>query len=110
MKALRVAQKSDLGNLNQWPVNGLLLDAKVQGTYGGTGQSFDWSILNDVPRPRSFILAGGLSVENVAEAVRRVRPYAVDVSSGVESEPGIKDPVKMAAFVANVQTALDLAY
>ena len=82
---------------------GWLLDSHVE-EYGGVGESFDWSL---VPAERShpLVLSGGLSSENVATAVRRVRPWAVDVSSGVESSKGIKDPAKIAAFISEVRNA-----
>jgi phosphoribosylanthranilate isomerase len=82
---------------------GWLLDSHVE-EYGGVGESFDWSL---VPAERShpLILSGGLTRENVAEAVRRVRPWAVDVSSGVESAKGIKDAASIAAFIAEVRNA-----
>ena len=82
---------------------GWLLDSHVE-EYGGVGESFDWSL---VPAERShpLVLSGGLSRENVATAVRRVRPWAVDVSSGVESSKGIKDPAKIAAFISEVRNA-----
>ena len=81
----------------------LLLDAFVEG-YGGGGQCFDWSL---IPRQLALpiILSGGLTAENVGEAVRQVRPSAVDVSSGVESAKGIKDVQKMAQFIAGVRNA-----
>ena len=82
---------------------GWLLDSHVE-EYGGVGESFDWSL---VPSERShpLVLSGGLSSDNVAAAVRRVRPWAVDVSSGVESSKGIKDPAKIAAFISEVRNA-----
>ena len=82
---------------------GWLLDSHVE-EYGGVGESFDWSL---VPAERShpLVVSGGLSSENVATAVRRVRPWAVDVSSGVESSKGIKDPAKVAAFISEVRNA-----
>ncbi len=81
----------------------LLLDAFVEG-YGGGGQVFDWSLIPaDLPCP--VILSGGLTPENVGDAVRRVRPAAVDVASGVEAAKGIKDAAKIAAFVAAVRAA-----
>ena len=82
---------------------GWLLDAHVV-EYGGVGASFDWSLVPD-QLERPLVLSGGLSRENVAAAVRRVRPWAVDVSSGVESAKGIKDAAKIAAFVAEVRNA-----
>jgi phosphoribosylanthranilate isomerase len=72
--------------------------------YGGVGESFDWSLVPAL-RERHLILSGGLSRSNVAEAIRRVRPWGVDVSSGVESAKGIKDPDKIAAFIAEVRNA-----
>ena len=82
---------------------GLLLDAFVEG-YGGGGETFDWSLIPD-KLPMPLILSGGLNAANVAEAVRRVRPWAVDVSSGVESGKGIKDAARITDFVAGVQHA-----
>jgi phosphoribosylanthranilate isomerase len=81
----------------------LLLDNYVEGLHGGSGVAFDWSL---IPRglPLPVILSGGLTPENVAEAVRRVRPSAVDVSSGVESAKGIKDAQKIAAFIKGVRS------
>ena len=83
---------------------GLLLDAFVDGTHGGTGTAFDWSLIPS-ERPLPVILSGGLNSKNVGEAIRRVSPWAVDVSSGVESSPGIKDPQKIAAFINEVRSA-----
>lgn len=82
---------------------GLLVDAFVEG-YGGGGQTFDWSLI-PAGLERPLILSGGLDPENVCEAVRRVRPWAVDVSSGVEIAKGIKDAAKIAAFIAGVRDA-----
>lgn len=72
---------------------------------GGTGRVFDWSLLDDRVRTRPFFLAGGLSADNVGDAVRRVRPDAVDVSTGVETVPGIKDPMKVRDFIEKVRAA-----
>ncbi len=82
---------------------GLLLDAFVEG-YGGGGETFDWSLIPD-KLPMPLILSGGLNEANVTEAVQRVRPWAVDVSSGVESAKGIKDAARITDFVAGVQHA-----
>jgi phosphoribosylanthranilate isomerase len=83
---------------------GLLLDAFVSDGHGGTGARFDWSLIPpSLPLP--VVLAGGLNPENVKEAIRAVRPWAVDVSSGVEKEKGIKDPAKIAAFMKEVRNA-----
>jgi phosphoribosylanthranilate isomerase len=84
----------------------VLLDSFVSGKYGGTGIVHDWELskrVKQVIRPKPLILAGGLSPENVAEAVRTVQPYAVDVSSGVELQPGIKDHQKIVDFVKNAK-------
>lgn len=84
---------------------GLLLDAWST-AYGGTGQTFDWSLIpENLPLP--IVLSGGLHADNVVEAVRRIRPWAVDVSSGVEQTKGIKDAAKIAAFMAAVRMADD---
>lgn len=81
---------------------GLLLDAYVDGEAGGTGQRFDWDLIpQDLPKP--MVLAGGLDPGNVAEAIRQVRPWAVDVSSGVEAAKGIKDAAQIAAFMNEVK-------
>jgi len=83
---------------------GLLLDAFVDGSHGGTGSTFDWALIPD-QLPLPLILAGGLHQDNVAEAIRRVRPWAVDVSSGVEAAKGIKDAAKVAAFIRGARNA-----
>ena len=80
-----------------------LADAFVA-AYGGVGATFDWSLL-PAARPRPLILSGGLDAGNVAEAIRRVRPWAVDVSSGVEIEKGIKDASRISQFIAEVRNA-----
>jgi len=82
---------------------GLLLDSHSKGKRGGSGRSFDWSLSRPVEKP--VWLAGGLDAANVTRAIQTVRPYAVDVSSGVESAPGIKDPVRLRAFVRAVRQA-----
>lgn len=81
----------------------LLVDASVKGAYGGTGITADWSAAAELARQYPILLAGGLTPENVAEAVRQVQPWGVDVASGVESAPGVKDPAKMKAFVQAVR-------
>jgi phosphoribosylanthranilate isomerase len=104
LKAIRVKPGVDLVECaaRYSSAQGLLLDAFVEGTQGGTGESFDWSLIpHDLPLP--VILSGGLHAGNVAEAIRQVRPYAVDVSSGVETAKGIKDAAKIAAFINEVK-------
>ncbi|MEW5905020.1 MAG: phosphoribosylanthranilate isomerase [Pseudomonadota bacterium] len=104
LKAIRVRVGVDLVECaaRYQDAQGLLLDAYVEGVQGGTGESFDWAL---IPRqlPLSVILSGGLHPGNVAAAVRQVRPYAVDVSSGVEASKGIKDAAKVAAFIEEVK-------
>ena len=82
-----------------------LVDASVKGAYGGTGVTADWSRAAELAKQYPLLLAGGLTPENVAQAVRRVRPWGVDVASGVESSPGIKDVNKLNAFVKAVKSA-----
>ena len=105
LKAARVRPDLDLVQYAaSFPsAQGLLLDAFVEG-YGGAGHTFDWSL---IPKAlsRPIVLSGGLNVDNVSEAVRRVRPLAVDVSSGVEVSKGVKDHAKIAAFIAGVRNA-----
>jgi len=82
---------------------GLLLDAHVEGVQGGTGATFDWTLIPEA-MPLPIILSGGLQPENVAAAIRQVRPYAVDVSSGVEANKAIKDAVKITRFIQEVNS------
>ncbi|MBF0135378.1 MAG: phosphoribosylanthranilate isomerase [Magnetococcus sp. DMHC-1] len=107
IKAIRVATPADLQNIDQYPVAGILLDAKVSHAYGGTGQAFDWTMLDGFQCRTPLILAGGLNPDNVQQAIRMVKPYGVDLSSGVEVAPGIKDHDKMCRFMDRVrQTVL----
>jgi len=100
-KALAIGSARDLENLDRWPAEALLLDAPTPGR-GGAGARFDWNLAR-AARERypklSFVLAGGLDPENVGGAIELVKPWAVDVASGVEAAPGIKDPDKLAAFI-----------
>jgi phosphoribosylanthranilate isomerase len=106
MKAVRVRSGVDLLQYAHdfHDAKALLLDAFVEGTHGGTGHCFDWSL---VPRTRvqPIVLSGGLDAGNVTGAIRQVRPWGVDVSSGVEASPGIKDAAKIAAFMSGVRDA-----
>ncbi len=108
IKAFRVRDGFDPASVGAFPVAAVLLDAGVPGKFGGTGQSFDWQIAADVKEYAPLILAGGLTVENVAEAIARVRPQAIDVCSGIEAEPGRKDLGKMKRFMAEVEKANSL--
>ncbi len=106
IKALRVKAGVDLLQYARLyaGAGGLLLDAFVPGAHGGTGTAFDWSLIpRDLPLP--VILSGGLNPANVAAAIRTVGPWAVDVSSGVEASPGIKDARKIAEFMKEVRSA-----
>ncbi|MDC7699856.1 phosphoribosylanthranilate isomerase [Vogesella indigofera] len=106
LKAVRVQPGTDLQTLaaQYHDARGLLTDAFVEGAHGGTGKTFDWTLIPpQLPLP--LILSGGLDEHNVADAVRRVRPAAVDVSSGVEAGKGIKSPQRVADFVAAVRAA-----
>lgn len=106
MKAIRVRPDTNLLQyaLDYQRASALLLDAHVEGVAGGTGQRFDWTLIPPgLPLP--IVLAGGLNAENVADAIRQVRPYAVDVSGGVESQKGIKSAGKIAAFMRGVTDA-----
>ena len=108
IKALRVgptaSADSVLASVQAGTAHLCLLDSDVQGVLGGSGQTFDWGIAAEVARRLPVVLAGGLTPENVGEAVRRVRPWAVDVSSGVETE-GAKDVAKIRAFIAAAKEA-----
>ncbi len=84
-----------------------LLDAAVKGAYGGSGQTGDWQAATQLAQRYAFFLAGGLNPGNVAEALRRVRPWGVDVASGVEASPGVKDAAKMKDFVQAVRSVTE---
>jgi phosphoribosylanthranilate isomerase len=102
IKAFRIKDISTLDLLPQYQVAGYLLDAWSATAHGGTGKTFDWEIAAEAVRKGlSIVLAGGLTPENIAEAVKTVRPYAVDVSSGVEGAPGRKDKHKIINFIYN---------
>lgn len=94
-KAFRVRPGFDPSTLMRFTVDGFLLDAYVPGQNGGTGTTFDWEFAVAAKKLGRIILSGGITSENVAEAIRTVSPYAIDVSSGVESSPGIKDARKV---------------
>lgn len=98
-KAVRIGNASDVERARAVPGEYLLVDAKVEGALGGTGASFDWSLVASLARERRLTLAGGLDPSNVERAVRELRPYCVDVASGVESAAGVKDPAKIKAFI-----------
>ena len=106
MKAFRVKDAETIRTLPDFPTDAWLLDAFVPGQRGGTGHSFNWDLaIEAVKLGKPVFLAGGLTPENVAEAVRKVQPYGVDVSSGVESAPGKKDHAKVRAFIEAAKSA-----
>ena len=107
LKAFRVQGPETLEQMKDYSTAGFLLDAYTKEARGGTGEKFNWDLAVQAQQLRKPVfLAGGLTPDNVAEAVRKVEPFGVDVSSGVESEPGKKDPEKMAAFVKAAKSAL----
>lgn len=107
IKAFRVKDLTTLEMLREYHVAGYLLDAWSPAAHGGTGKTFNWEIAAEaVRRNRRIILAGGLTPENVAESIRQVHPYGVDVSSGVESVPGHKDAAKIRQFIDMAKKAV----
>jgi phosphoribosylanthranilate isomerase len=106
VKAFRIRDAQSLAALRDYPTDAWLLDAYSAAAHGGTGERFNWDLaLRAKQAGRPIFLAGGLTPENVAGAVRHVQPFAVDVSSGVEIAPGRKDAVKVRAFVQAVREA-----
>jgi phosphoribosylanthranilate isomerase len=103
IKAFRVRDGASLDGVARYRVTAYLLDAYVPGEAGGTGTTFDWALVAQAKAHGRVILAGGLNAENVAAAVRATDPWGVDVSSGVETEPGRKDTDKIRRFVARAK-------
>ena len=107
---LRSAQ-DDVGLIHAFKVDNELPDTTTHADYvlfdtgGGTGRVFDWTLLNDYPRTKPFFLAGGLNPDNVVSAIAAAQPFAIDVASGVESSPGIKDPHKLQLLFERVRTS-----
>lgn len=99
IKVLRVSDINDITVIKEYCVSAYLLDAYQEGIHGGTGKTFDWDIAVAAKRFGNIILSGGLTPENVGDAIRHVRPHVVDVCTGVELRPGKKDPEKMKRFV-----------
>lgn len=106
-RAMRIGSEADVAAARAMPGEYVLVDAKVEGLLGGGGRTFDWGLVKDLARERKLTLAGGLTPENVAAAVRAIEPFCVDVASGVEipGHPREKDHDKIRAFVANAKTA-----
>jgi phosphoribosylanthranilate isomerase len=105
IRALRVRDEASLRGIADLKNHTVLLDAWVKDRMGGTGLAFDWSLAASVAETYRILLAGGLTPDNVAEAICTVRPYGVDVSSGVELSHGRKDPEKLAEFIRNARNA-----
>ena len=105
IKALRVKNADSLHSAADYPVSALLLDAWSDDAYGGTGKQFDWQLVQQLNSQCPVILAGGLNPDNVAAAIATAKPYAVDVSSGVELSPGRKDIEKVNKFIQQVRNA-----
>jgi phosphoribosylanthranilate isomerase len=102
IKAVSVGPDFEPESVAAWPVSAVLLDARVQGSYGGTGCSFDWRAAVQAKRFARIILAGGLTIENVKEAMTTVMPMAIDICSGVELHPGRKDLERLRRFLSEV--------
>ena len=104
IKAFRVKDLQSIKQLEKFPVSGFLLDTFSDDLHGGTGKTFDWNLALPAKKMGPVILAGGLTPRNILQAVRQVRPYGVDVCSGVEKSPGIKDLEKVRSFLKNIRS------
>ena len=105
IKAFRIKGEEDIQQLAQYKPHAFLLDSYVKGVMGGTGMTFNWELAREAQKYGPIILSGGLTPENVQEAIRVVNPYAVDVSSGVESLPGKKDKALVKRFILHANLA-----
>ena len=103
IKAFRVKEEKSIKIIEQFPADFYLLDSWSPG-YGGSGEAFPWEWLKGL-KTEKLILSGGLNINNVAAAIRRIRPYGIDVCSGVEARPGIKDHAKLKEFILAAKTA-----
>jgi phosphoribosylanthranilate isomerase len=108
-KAVRIADAADVAAARRFSGQRLLVDARVGTQLGGTGHTFDWQLVGDLAKQRRLILAGGLNPDNVDTAVRQVAPWGVDVASGVESAPGVKDPERIVRFISAARAAAETA-
>jgi phosphoribosylanthranilate isomerase len=108
IKAVHARDGSELAAYRDYPCEAFLLDADVKGEFGGTGVALDWGKIGNPKPGKPWILAGGLTAENVANAIRLTRPNGVDVAGGVETTPGRKDPLKVKRFIENAKKELDI--
>ena len=99
IKAFHISREADVKRLDGFPAFAYLLDARVEGVPGGTGRTIDWEVARKAARYGRILLAGGLTPDNVGEAVRTARPWGVDTASGVEQSPGVKDKGKIELFL-----------
>lgn len=104
IKAFRVKDLQSIKELEKYSVSGFLLDTFTDNLHGGTGKTFDWNLALPAKKIGPVILAGGLTPRNIRQAISQARPYGVDVCSGVEKSPGIKDPEKVRAFLTNIRS------
>jgi phosphoribosylanthranilate isomerase len=110
LKVIHVGQESKLGDWRNHPARAIVLDTLAPGTHGGSGVPFDWEMARAATElGRPIMLAGGLTPENVAEAVKTVQPYAVDTSGGVEAAPGKKDHDRIRQFIRNARSNLSVS-
>ena len=110
LKGIQISDEKSLREMKRFDVDGFLLDTASNGTYGGTGRTFDWSLIDDKSTEVPIILSGGLRPENVLSAVETVRPSAIDVNSGVESKPGVKDHEKIHRLVNQLSKTIDTGF
>ncbi len=101
-KAFRISPDFELNQIDEFQQEFFLMDAYSKTNYGGTGETIDWDLAQKAAEKGKFILAGGLQPDNVAQAIQKVRPWGVDVCSGVESSPGIKDMKKVKTFINHI--------
>ncbi len=103
IKALRIKHESDLGNLKRYDVCGYILDSFSPDVYGGTGLSFDWDLLGKIDSAKNIIVAGGINPDNIEHLLRAVVPYGVDICSGVELSPGVKDEKLIKEIMSKIE-------
>ncbi len=108
IKAFRIKDLQSVKQLEKYSVSGYLLDTFSDNLHGGTGKIFDWNLALPAKKMGPVILAGGLTARNILQAIRQARPYGVDVCSGVEKLPGVKDPEKVRAFLKNIRSGSKL--